>query len=67
VSTDSATSRVQSALVRLVDAHANGTPTDRLTAAGTALAAGATTERVQTAMGGLEIAAAVVLYAQATP
>jgi hypothetical protein len=53
---------VQVALEDLVEAHGNGTPTERLSAAGTALAAGATPEQVQTAMGGLEIAAVVVLY-----
>jgi hypothetical protein len=54
---------VRIALEDLAEAHANGTPTDRLSAAGTALAAGATYDQVHAAMDGVTIAEALLWHA----
>jgi hypothetical protein len=43
---------MQVALANLAEAHANGTSKQRLSAAGTALAVGATYDQVRAAMGG---------------
>jgi hypothetical protein len=65
VTTDLATSRRRAALANLIEAHVNDIPKQRLSAAGTALAVGATYDQVRAAMGGMTLDAAFMRYVQA--
>lgn len=62
MSTDLATSRRRAALANLIEAHVKDAPKQRLSAASTALAVGATYEQVQAAMGGMTLDAAFMRY-----
>lgn len=64
MSTDLATNRRRAALANLIEAHVRDAPKQRLSAAGTALALGATYDQVRAAMGGMSLDAAFMRYVQ---